>query len=215
MKKKFYITTSIAYANAAPHLGHALEFINADAIARYRRQCGDSVLFSTGTDEHGVKIVRRAEELNTTPQKLVDENSEKFRALKKDLNLSWDVFIRTSDHERHWPVAEAIWDILYKNGDLYRKAYEGLYCVGHEAFITEKDMRGGVCDIHKKPPETLREENWFFRLSKYQKKIEKALAGNPRTQRAEQSSYDGNPQTWKAEQSSYDGNPQTWKAEQS
>lgn len=176
--KKFFITTSIAYTNADPHIGHALEFIQADVIARYRRKLGDSVFFTTGTDEHGAKIARRAEELAKKPRELVDEKAELFRALKENLNLSWDVFIRTSDEKRHWPTVQKLWNALYANGDLYRKVYEGMYCVGHEAFITEKDLKNGVCEIHKKPPETLREENWFFRLSKYTKKIKKTLEKN-------------------------------------
>lgn len=179
MKKKFYITTSIAYVNAPPHIGYALELIQADVCARYRREIiGDSVFFATGTDEHGVKIVRRAEELSIAPQKLVDENSKKFKELKNVLNLSWDVFVRTSDTRRHWPIAKKLWETLYAQGDLYRKIYEGMYCVGHEAFVTEKDLLGGMCAIHKTKPEVLKEENWFFRLSKYAKKIERILEKN-------------------------------------
>lgn len=173
--KRFYITTSIAYVNAAPHIGYALEVIQADAMARYRRALGDSVFFATGTDEHGVKIARRAEELQKTPQALVDEYAAEFRALKDLLNLSWDGFIRTTDKKKHWPVASRIWNALYEHGDLYRKVYEGLYCVGHEAFITEKDIEGGVCAIHKKAPERIKEENWFFRFSKYAPRIKKLL----------------------------------------
>ncbi len=173
--KKFYITTAITYVNAPPHIGHALEFIQADVIARYRREIGDSVFFSTGSDEHGVKIARRAEELNTTSQALVDENAQKLRDLKKPLDLSWDVFVRTSDRKRHWPVAQRVWNALYEAGDLYRKIYEGLYCAGCEAFITKKDLENGKCVIHKTEPEIIKEENWFFRLSKYSDRIREIL----------------------------------------
>ena len=175
---KFYITTSIAYVNAPPHIGYALELIQADTLARYRQKLGDNVFFATGSDEHGVKIVRSAEEFKIDPKTFTDQNSQKFKDLKETLNLSWDVFVRTTDQKNHWPVAKNIWEDLYKKGDLYRKVYEGLYCVGHEAFITEKDLINGVCNIHKKVPEKLNEENWFFRLSKYSKKIENILKKN-------------------------------------
>ncbi|MEK7636158.1 MAG: methionine--tRNA ligase [Patescibacteria group bacterium] len=179
MKKKFYLTTAISYTNAPPHIGHALELVEADTIARYRRLRGDAVFFATGTDEHGVKIARRAEELGISPSELVDENAKKFHALKSVLNLSWDSFIRTTDQKKHWPTVIAIWKKLYKNGDLYRKAYDGLYCVGHEAFVTKKDLDDdGLCVIHRTKPEHVREENWFFRLSKYASRIESLLKKN-------------------------------------
>ncbi len=179
MKRRFYLTTAIAYANASPHVGHAFELIEADTIARYRRLQGDTVFFATGTDEHGVKIARRAEELGISPSELVDQNAKKFRDLKDIFNLSWDSFIRTTDQKKHWPVVIAVWKKLHKNGDLYRKAYEGLYCVGHEAFVTKKDLDdGGLCIIHRTKPEYVREENWFFRLSKYAPRIEGLLKKN-------------------------------------
>lgn len=207
MPNKFYITTPIAYVNAAPHLGHALEFVQADALARWHRQKGEEVFFLTGTDEHGAKIARAAaaslSESSLAPlgreapkefiQKFVDENSEKFRELKKALNLSWDNFIRTSDQKVHWPVAQEIWKRLTKAGDLYKKTYKGLYCVGHEAFVTEKDLVPAtdgrnhsdrsvgvtlICRDHLKEPEVIEEENWFFRLSKYSKDIELRIRNN-------------------------------------
>lgn len=172
---KFYITTAIDYANGAPHIGHALEKIQADVLARYRRQKNDSVFFLTGTDEHGAKNVKAAEKAGKTPQELVDENSAKFYSLKDLLNLSFDGFIRTSDRQRHWPAAQKLWLKLAAAGDLYRKKYRGLYCVGHEAFITEKDLVDGKCADHQAAPEIIEEENWFFRLSKYSQKIGKAI----------------------------------------
>lgn len=175
---KFYITTAIDYVNAKPHIGHALEKIQADVLARYRRIKGDKVWFLTGTDEHGVKIVRAAEAAGENMQEFVDENAEKFKALKEFLNLSWDDFIRTSDKKRHWPGAQALWLKLYEAGDLYKKKYRGLYCVGHEAFVTEKDLDNGKCRDHKKEPEIIEEENWFFRLSKYSKEIESKIKKN-------------------------------------
>lgn len=170
--QKFYITTSIPYVNAAPHLGNTLDSVYSDVLARYHRQRGEDVRFLTGSDEHGVKIVRGAETAGKTPKEFVDENSAKFRALKDALNLSWDDFIRTSDQTRHWPGAQKFWKILADNGDLYKKIYKGLYCVGHEAFVTDKDLENGICKDHQKKPEIIEEENWFFKLSKYSKEIE-------------------------------------------
>jgi len=164
---KFYQTTSIAYVNGAPHLGFALEIIQADAVARWHRQKGDEVFFLTGTDEHGAKIAKAAEEAGINVKDFVDQNAEKFRALKEVLNLSWDDFIRTSDQERHWSNVVELWKKLEQEGDIYKKTYKGLYCIGHEAFVTEKDLVNGVCHDHNKKPEVIEEENYFFRLSKY------------------------------------------------
>lgn len=173
--EKFYITTSIPYANAAPHVGHILDPLIADVFARYHRIKGDEVRFLVGADEHGAKIVRKAEEEGKTPKGLVDENSEKFRMMQKLLNISYDDFIRTSDQKRHWPGAQKMWQALKDSGDIYWKKYRGLYCVGHEAFITEKDLVGGKCQDHQKEPEIVEEENWFFRLSKFSRQIEEAI----------------------------------------
>lgn len=164
---KFYVTTSIPYVNAAPHIGFALEAIQADVLARYHRQRGKDVFFLTGADEHGAKIVQAAASAGKESQIFVDEISERFKELKSALNLSWDDFIRTSDQKRHWPGAQKLWLKLANAGKLYKKKYHGLYCVGHEAFITEKDLVSGKCRDHKKEPEVIEEENWFFRLSDY------------------------------------------------
>jgi methionyl-tRNA synthetase len=174
-RKKFYITTSIAYTNAEPHLGFALESIQADVLARYHRVIGDDVFFLTGTDEHGVKIVKSAAQNNKTPKQFTDEISKKFIELKKILNLSNDDFIRTTDKKKHWQGVEKVWLNLKKNKDIYKKQYKGLYCFGCEAFITEKDLIDGKCPVHLKEPEKIEEENYFFQLSKYSKKIEKAI----------------------------------------
>lgn len=170
--QKFYITTSIPYANAGPHVGHILDPLIADVLARFHRLRGQEVRFLVGTDEHGAKIVRKADEEGKTPKSLVDENSAKFLALREILNLSSDDFIRTSDQDRHWPGAQKMWKALVDSGDIYKKNYRGLYCVGHEAFVTEKDLTNGKCQDHQKEPEVVEEENWFFRLSKYSKEIE-------------------------------------------
>ena len=175
---KFYITTAIYYVNGAPHIGHAIQNVWADIIARYHCIKGDDVFFLTGTDEHGVNIVRTAEGLGKTPKKLADENASKFKGLKEVLNLSWNDFIRTSDQKRHWPGAIAIWKKLKESGDLYKKKYKGLYCASHEAFITKKDLIDGKCALHGKEPEIIEEENYFFRLSKYTDRIKKEIESN-------------------------------------
>lgn len=174
-KKKFYVTTSIAYTNAFPHIGYALESIQADVLARYHRQLNEDVFFLTGTDEHGRKVVQAAEQAGKSPKQFVDEISSRFKKLKQLLDLSNDDFIRTTDKRRHWPIVQKIWLELKKNGDIYKKKYQGLYCVGCEAFITKKDLVGRKCIIHKREPELIEEENYFFRLSKYSKRIEKIL----------------------------------------
>lgn len=175
MKKKFYITTAIDYVNAKPHLGHAFEKVQADVLARYHRTLGDDVFFLTGTDEHGVKNARSAEKAGVSVKEFVDKNSEKFNDLLRALNISNDYFIRTSDKKVHWPGVEKMWLALEKRGDMYKKKYKGQYCVGHEAFITKKDLIKGKCKVHKSEPEMLEEENYFFRLSKYTSAIQEKI----------------------------------------
>lgn len=178
MKKKFYITTSIAYTNMPPHLGFALELVQADVLARYHRILDEDVFFLTGTDEHGRKVAEAAERANKSPTKFSSEITAQFKALTEILNLSNSNFIRTTDKKRHWPVVKKVWLGLKKKGDIYKKKYKGLYCVGCEAFITKKDLKAGKCTIHQKEPEKIEEENYFFRLSKYSKKIEKIIKKN-------------------------------------
>lgn len=171
--KKFYITTSIAYTNAMPHIGFAMESIQADVIARYHRAKGEDVFFITGTDEHGTKIAKAAKGRN--PQEFVDEISKRVKELKPLLNLSNDYFIRTTDKEKHWPNVNAVWVKLRDKGDIYKKEYIGLYCSGCEAFLTKRDLIDGKCAIHKTEPEEVKEENYFFRLSKYTEKVRKMI----------------------------------------
>lgn len=175
-KEKFYITTSIPYLNAAPHLGHALEYLQADVIARYRRFLGRDVFFLTGSDEHGAKIARAAEATRKTTKAFVDEKIKLFQGLLIRLGISNDDFIRTSDAERHWPGARFLWTKLRESGDIYKNFYRGLYCVGHEAFVTEKDLnKDGLCEDHKKAPEAVEEENYFFKLTKYKNELKKKI----------------------------------------
>lgn len=173
--KKFYITTSIVYTNALPHIGYALEIVQADVLARYHRVLGEDVFFLTGTDEHGKKVSEAAEKAGKTPEEFTDEISEKFKKLAEVLNLSNNDFIRTTDRKRHWPNVEKLWKELEKNEDIYKKKYQGLYCIGCEAFVKEKDLTDGKCPIHLKEPELVEEENYFFKLSKYADRIKKAI----------------------------------------
>ena len=173
--KEFYITTSIAYANAYPHIGYALELIQADVLARYHRALGENVFFLTGTDEHGNKIEKSARKNNENPKEFVDRISKKFKELGKILNISNNSFIRTTDKAKHYPAVKKVWLRLRENGDIYKKKYKGLYCVGCEAFLQEKDLVDGKCPIHKEKPEIIEEENYFFRLSKYAPKVKKIL----------------------------------------
>jgi len=177
-EKKFYITTAIDYVNGPPHIGHALEKVQADVLARHYRLKGGNVFFLTGTDEHGAKVARAAEAAHKAPQEFVDGLSAQFKSLKEALNLSWDDFIRTSDRIRHWPGAQLIWQRLAAAGDIYKKRYRGLYCFGHEAFVTRKDLVDGKCRDHLTKPEVMEEENYFFRLSKYAKEIEDKIKNN-------------------------------------
>ena len=169
-KSKFYVTTAIAYVNAAPHIGFAMEIIQADCLARYHRARGEDVWFLTGTDEHGTKIQQTAKKFEMTPQELADKNAPLFEKLAKDLNLSNDDFIRTSS-ARHKKGAAEIWKKLVEVGDIYKAEYKGHYCVGCEAFVTEKDLVNGKCPEHDKEPELVIEENYFFKLSKYSAQI--------------------------------------------
>ena len=141
----FYVTTSIPYVNARPHLGFALEIVQADVLARHHRLRGDQVRFQTGTDDNSLTNVRAAEAEGVPVQRLVDRNAEAFRALRGPLSLSFDDFIRTSSDPRHRAGTERLWRACAAAGDLYRKHYQGLYCVGCEQFYTEAELRGGRC----------------------------------------------------------------------
>lgn len=166
----FYVTTSIAYVNAAPHVGFAMEMLQADALARYNRLEGKDVFFLTGTDEHGLKIAQAAETQGVWPQEFTNEIAAKFMDLGDKLGLSNDYFVRTTE-EKHMQYAKEMWKKLSEAGDLYKDNYEGLYCVGCEKYILEKELVDGNCPYHKKPPIKVEEENYFFRLSKYSEAI--------------------------------------------
>lgn len=162
-----YITTTIPYVNARPHLGFALELVQADVLARHRRQRGDQVRFQTGTDDNSLKNVLAAEAAGTGVQEFVDANAAAFIALAGPLALSVDDVIRTSRDPRHRPGVERFWRACADAGDLYRKHYEGLYCVGCEQFYAPAELDAGRCPEHGSEPQQVSEENWFFRLSRY------------------------------------------------
>jgi methionyl-tRNA synthetase len=171
----YFIATSIPYVNGEPHIGHAFELVLADVLARYARQSGKPVIFSTGTDEHGGKVAEKAAELKITPTAYADKMSENFRKLAKTLNISNDRFIRTTD-KGHEQRAQLIWKELEK--DIFKGKYIGLYCKGCEEFVTEAAAKAnnGVCPHHNTPYEKIEEENYFFKLSKYAPQIEKAIS---------------------------------------
>jgi methionyl-tRNA synthetase len=172
-KNRFYVTTAIPYVNAAPHIGFALEIVQADVIARYHRLIGDDTFFLTGTDENALKNVQSAEKAGMPVQNFVDQNSQRFEDLKEALNISFDDFIRTTEG-RHIRGAQKLWQAC-DPGDIYKKKYRGLYCVGCEQFYTEKELIDGKCPEHGTVPDTIEEENYFFKLSKYQKRLEELI----------------------------------------
>ncbi len=171
---KFYITTAIDYVNAEPHIGHAYEKVLADVVARWHRLLGDDVLFVTGTDDNASKNEDAAKKANVPVRAFVDKNAERFVELCRQLNLSNDDFIRTTE-ARHVKVAQAIFKKVYEKGDIYKGMYEGLYCKGCEAFYSERELENGKCPEHKVVPELVSEESYFFRLSKYKDKVLKLV----------------------------------------
>jgi len=170
--KKVFISTSIPYVNAAPHLGHALEFVQTDVLARHHRIIGDQVFFLSGSDENSLKNVRSAEKAGVLVVDLVADNSKKFYELKDLLNISLDDFIRTTE-ERHFKGAQKLWSVCEK--DIYKKSYSGLYCVGCEEFYKEEELVDGLCPDHKVKPELIEEENYFFKLTQYQDQIKELI----------------------------------------
>lgn len=175
IKIKFYLTTAIDYVNSSPHLGHAYEKICSDVIARWHRLRNEDVFFLTGTDENAQKNVQAAKEAKVNTKDFVNKNVEVFKELCKKLSVSNDSFIRTTE-KRHFKVSQDIFQKVYDKGDIYKGHYEGYYCSGCEAFLTEKNLVGGKCPEHGTKPEWLKEESYFFRMSKYSDQIEKLLS---------------------------------------
>jgi len=165
--KNFYVTTTLPYVNAKPHIGFGMEIVRADVVARYKRAQGYDVFFNTGTDEHGTKIFQKAAELGIPAQQYVDEACMNFKNLKEQLNISYDKFTRTTDPE-HIAAAQEFWKRCNDAGFIYKKKYSGLYCVGCEMFIPEKDLVNGECPMHPgRKLEYIEEENYFFKYSAF------------------------------------------------
>ncbi len=162
-----YLTTAIPYVNAEPHLGHVLEFVQADVLARHARLRGRPVRFLSGTDDHAGKNVTAAESAGVPVREFVNANASRFAALREPLGLSYDDFIRTSADPRHSPGVHRLWRRGAARGDYYRRRYTGLYCTGCEQFRATDELVDGVCPEHGVPPEEVSEQNWFFRLSRY------------------------------------------------
>jgi methionyl-tRNA synthetase len=171
----FYITTAIPYVNGAPHLGHALELVQADVLARHRRARGQGVRFLTGTDDNALKNVTAAQAVGVDVRTFVAGNADRFAALREPLGLSFDDFIRTSADARHAAGVTRLWRETAASGDFYRRRYAGLYCAGCEQFYRPDDLTDGVCPEHRVAPEPVTEENWFFRLSRYRDRLAVAI----------------------------------------
>ena len=172
MTERIYLSTTIPYVNGRAHGGHALELVQADVLARHHRQIGDEVRLQSGTDDNSLKNVLAAAAEGISTRELVDRNAGQFASLREHLSLSFDDFIRTSSDPRHRPGVERLWRACQASGDLYRRTYAGLYCVGCEQFYTEAEListagSDSVCPEHGEPPQLIAEENWFFRLSAY------------------------------------------------
>jgi methionyl-tRNA synthetase len=166
----FYITCAIDYVNSDPHLGTAYEKIAADAIARYQRLAGRDVYFLMGTDEHSTNVERAATKQGLPPKEYTDKMAERFEKVWAGLELSYDGFIRTSE-DRHREAVQELFRRIHDKGDIFKGTYEGFYCVSCEAFKQDKDLVDGLCPIHRSKPDWIEEENYFFRLSKYQEPL--------------------------------------------
>ncbi|MBI2597418.1 methionine--tRNA ligase [Candidatus Daviesbacteria bacterium] len=176
---KYYITSTLPYVNAEPHYGFAMEIVQADIVARYHRLIGDEVIFNTGTDEHGIKIYRAALKQGKNSQDYVDEYAAKFDGLKQALNLSYTNFLRTSSSQ-HKKAAQEFWRRCFNNGDIYKKNYKVKYCIGCELEKTESELQNNKCPIHPNLEiEIIEEENYFFKFSKYQKRLLDLYEKNP------------------------------------
>jgi methionyl-tRNA synthetase len=187
----YLITTAIPYTNGAPHIGHALEFVQSDVIARYQKQIGKQVFATHGTDEHGTKIADKALEQDKQPQELVDELTDTFKQLHERLGSGYDVFTRTTSSE-HARTTQAVWNKLDENGHIYKDSYEGWYCVGCESFVpdTTAEDNGRICPDHQQQYERLEEENYFFKLDSFVDQIKTAItsgefAVSPKSRRNE------------------------------
>jgi methionyl-tRNA synthetase len=177
-KKTFYITTPIYYPSGKLHIGHAYSTVAGDAVARYKRMRGFDVMYLTGTDEHGQKIQKKATESGVTPQEYVDNIVAGIQKLWKKLKITNDDFIRTTE-ERHKKIVAKIFDQLVKQGDIYLDEYEGWYCTSCESFFTERQLDDGHCPDCGGPVEKVKEESYFFKMSKYVDRLIQYYDENP------------------------------------
>ena len=175
---KFYVTTPIYYVNDVPHIGHAYTTVTADAVARWHRLLGDDVYFLTGTDEHGLKVARAADEAGRSPQAHADATSARFRETWELLDISYDDFIRTTE-SRHHDAVQTFLQKVYDNGWIEKGTYAGWYCVACEAYYAEGDLVDGNCPIHGSPVEWLEEDNYFFKLSDFAQPLLDWYEANP------------------------------------
>ncbi len=191
---KFYITTAIPYVNGRPHIGHTLEYFQADAIRNYHKLLGQDTLLLSGADENALKNVQAAEKEGLPIKEYLDKYSKIWKDTYDLVGVHLDVFQRGSDEKKHWPGVQKFWELCNAAGDIYKKSYEGLYCVGCESFKTEDELVDGLCPIHKTKPEEVSEENYFFKLSRYQDKLVELIESNtlqivPDNKRAEALSF--------------------------
>lgn len=189
-----FLSTAIPYVNAQPHVGHALELLLGDALARHARQRGHDVRFTGGTDDHSTKNARAAEALGVATASLVSQHGDTFRRLPEALGVELDDYLHTSRDARHEPSVLALWERCRQAGDLYQRDYTGLYCAGCEAFVNDAELVEGRCPAHRERPELIAETNWFFRLSRYQAPLLTALETDalrvePRERRSEVLSF--------------------------
>jgi methionyl-tRNA synthetase len=174
---KFYITTPIYYVNDRPHIGHAYTTVAADILARWHKQKGDEVFFLTGTDEHGAKVAEAAQKAGQKPQEFCDQKTKDFKKAWELLNVKYDNFIRTTD-PTHEAAVQAALRVMYDKGFIYKGDYEGLYCQGCEQYLMPDDLVDGKCPIHQTEPQLMKEESYFFKLSYFQKELEKRILGD-------------------------------------
>ncbi|MDO8459523.1 MAG: methionine--tRNA ligase [Nanoarchaeota archaeon] len=191
---KFYITTAIPYVNGRPHIGHTLEYFQADVIRKYHQLLGEDTLLLSGADENALKNVQAAEKEGLPIERYLDKYSNIWKETYDLVGVHLDVFQRGSDQKKHWPGVQKLWELCFKAGDIYKKSYTGLYCVGCESFKLENELVDGLCPIHQKTPEKISEENYFFRLSKYQQKLIDLIESDtlqiiPQNKRAETLSF--------------------------
>lgn len=175
-KSSLFLTTAVPYVNAVPHIGHALELLIGDVLARHHRQRGRDVWLTAGTDDHSLKNARAAAALGVETRDLVARNGATFRRLQPALGVGVDGFVHTSQDARHAPAVRELWRRCAAAGDIYSREYTGAYCGGCEAFLQPDELRDGDCPVHRQPPELVTERNWFFRLSRYQRLLDELLS---------------------------------------